>query len=374
MNKMFTIILVAGMHIASCTSAGTDKQLSVPVVVNDSVEADTPGEAQVRQETPGTFTISMTGDIMMGTTYPTVRLPQNDGKDLFKDVKEFLESADLAVGNLEGTLCNVEDNSKKKTAHSYSFRTPPSYAPLLTDAGYDFLSMANNHAFDFGLAGVKSTEAALDAQGIKYAGLRGRKAMAVIERGGIKFGLCAFGHNGYTFRTQEHEAVKNIIDSLKKCSDIIIVSFHGGAEGKAQRRLPYGKETFLGEDRGSLRDFAHFCIDNGADIVYGHGPHVVRCMERYKGRFIAYSLGNFCTPYGINTSGISGYAPVVTVTVGKDGEFLSGKIHPFIQCYGVGPRRDTTGVVVKEIKTLTEMDVKGGNIRISQDGDISVAE
>lgn len=97
-------------------------------------------------------------------------------------------------------------------------------------------------------------------------------------------------------------------------------------------------------------------------------------MERYKGRFIAYSLGNFCTPYGINTSGISGYAPVVTVTVGKDGEFLSGKIHPFIQRYGIGPRRDTTGVVVKEIKTLTEMDVKGGNIRISQDGDISVAE
>lgn len=374
MKKNIVMAVLAAMHIAACTSAGTDKSQSVPVVVNDSLSVLDDSSSAYMAECADTFTISLTGDIMMGTTFPEVRLPANDGKDLFRDVKPFLKTADIAVGNLEGTLCDVEDTSKKKSPHGYSFRTPPGYASLLGDAGYDFLSMANNHAFDFGIEGVKSTEAALDGQNIKYAGIKGRTAVAVVERRGVKFGFCAFGHNGYTFRTQELDGVKCILDSLKKCSDIIVVSFHGGAEGKACRRLPYGKETFLNEDRGSLRLFARFCIDNGADIVYGHGPHVVRCMEVYKDRFIAYSLGNFCTPYGINTTGISGYAPVVGITVNRSGEFLSGVIHPFVQRYVVGPRRDTTGVVVKEIKALTEMDVTDGNIHISPNGIIRLSK
>ncbi|WP_287229611.1 CapA family protein [Xylanibacter caecicola] len=368
MQNIMIMAILAALNIAACTSAGTDRQLSVPVVVNDSVVADTDTAGVGMENRRDTFVVSLTGDIMMGTTFPEVRLPANGGKDLFRDVRPFLVNADIAVGNLEGTLCDVEDTSKKKTVHSYSFRTPPAYASLLRDAGYDFLSMANNHAFDFGIDGVMSTEKVLEGQGIKYAGLRGRTAMAVVERDSIRFGFCAFGHNGYTFRTQELDGVKAILDSLKECSDIIVVSFHGGAEGKACRRLPYGKETFLNEDRGSLRDFAHFCIDNGADIVYGHGPHVVRCMEVYKDRFIAYSLGNFCTPYGINTTGISGYAPVVSIKVNRSGEFLSGQIHPFVQRYGIGPRRDTTGVVVKEIRTLTGLDIKGGKISISDNG------
>ena len=368
MRNIMVMAILAALNIAACTSAGTDRQLSVPVVVNDSVETEAGSVRLCAENRRDTFVVSLTGDIMMGTTFPEVRLPANDGKDLFRDVKSFLVNADIAAGNLEGILCDAGNTSKKRTAHSYSFRTPPAYAALLSDAGYDFLSMANNHAFDFGIEGVRSTEKALDGQGIKYAGLRGRTAIAVVERDGIRFGFCAFGHNGYTFRTQELDGVKAILDSLKKCSDIVIVSFHGGAEGKACRRLPYGKETFLNEDRGSLREFAHFCIDNGADIVYGHGPHVVRCMEVYKGRFIAYSLGNFCTPYGINITGISGYAPVVSIKVNRSGEFLSGQIHPFIQRYGVGPRRDTTGVVVKEIRTLTGLDVNGGKIRISDSG------
>lgn len=371
MQGNILMVIFAAVHIAACTSAGTDKRLSVPAGVNDSIETSEDTVLVRAENTCDTFVVSLTGDIMMGTTYPEVRLPADSGRHLFRDVKPFIAGADVAAGNLEGTLCDVEKNSKKETAHSYSFRTPPAYASLLRDAGYDFLSMANNHAFDFGIEGVRATEAALEGQGIKYAGIRGRTAMAVVERRGVKFGFCAFGHNGYTFRTQELDGVKAILDSLNACSDIVVVSFHGGAEGKACRRLPYGKETFLKEDRGSLRAFARFCIDNGADIVYGHGPHVVRCMEIYKDRFIAYSLGNFCTPYGINTTGISGYAPVVGVKVDRSGAFISGEIHPFVQRYGIGPRRDTAGVVVKEIKTLTEMDVKGSGIRISGSGKIS---
>ena len=136
-------------------------------------------------------------------------------------------------------------------------------------------------------------------------------------------------------------------------------------EGSDKGHLPRGKETYIGEARGDLRNFAHFCIDNGADVVYGHGPHVVRAMEVYKDRFIAYSLGNFCTPYGISLTGISGFSPVV-------GSFKQGQIHSFIQAKGVGPRHDPQGSVAREIKQLTEADIQSSPIRISDTGEITI--
>ncbi len=324
------------------------------------------------RELPDTMTIAMCGDIMMGTTFPSVQLPANEGKDLFKDTKEYTLAADLAVGNLEGAVCEGGSSTKGSGPNSYSFRMPTRFAPLLTDAGYDYLSMANNHANDFGQHGIESTEKVLTEQGIKFSGIKGRVESAVVERNGVRYGLCAFGHNSYTLRHKDLATVKRILDDLKKKCDILIVSFHGGAEGRTKNHLPHGTETFLGEDRGALRDFAHFCIDNGVDVVYGHGPHVVRCMEVYKGRFIAYSLGNFCTPYGISLTGISGYSPVVTIQISKDGSFLKGKIHSFIQQKGVGPRKDATHAVAREIKSLTESDIKDSPIRIDTEGNITV--
>ena len=129
---------------------------------------------------------------------------------------------------------------------------------------------------------------------------------------------------------------------------------------------------FLGENRGSLREFAHFCIDNGADVIYGHGPHVVRCMEVYKDRFIAYSLGNFCTPYAISLSGLSGYSPVVDIRIKSDGSFISGMIHSFIQKRGLGPCRDAKNSVAKEISSLTLSDMPDSRIKIDAQGYIKL--
>ncbi|MBP5377746.1 MAG: CapA family protein [Bacteroidaceae bacterium] len=322
----------------------------------------------IAQAKSDTLTIAMTGDIMMGTTFPEVALPQNDGRDLFADTKAITRRADLAVGNLEGTLCDAGESTKTPGKNSYAFRTPTKYAPLLKDAGYDFLSMANNHSNDFGEEGMNSTEKCLDAQGIKYAGVEGRARMAVVERGGVKYGICAFGHNSYTMKHTDLELVKSVLDELKEQCDIVVVSFHGGAEGKTKSHLPYGHEMYLGEDRGDLRTFAHFCVDNGADVIYGHGPHVVRCMEVYKGRFIVYSLGNFCTPYGMNLTGISGYAPVVEIKIGKDGRFLKGKVHSFIQQKGVGPRKDEADVVAKEMGRLSREDIHQNPIKVDGKG------
>lgn len=369
-SSIFIILLLTGLSSIACTKTGADKNLQAPVVRYDSVR--TQKTERPEKATGDTLTVAMTGDIMMGTTYPEPALPTDDGKWLFRDVKDILQKADISVGNLEGTLCDSAETTKKKSAYTYAFRTPVRFAPRLKEAGYDFLSMANNHAFDFGIEGITSTEKALDSQGIMYAGIKGRKRYAVTERNGIRYGLCAFGHNGYTLRHQELDVVKEILDSLKANADIIIVSFHGGAEGRTKSHLPYGKETFLEEDRGSLREFAHFCVDNGADIIYGHGPHVVRCVEVYKGRLIAYSLGNFCTPYGINTVGISGYAPVIEAKINRDGEFLSGQIHSFIQKRGLGPRKDSTNIVARQIRNLTATDIHGSKITINNKGKMGI--
>lgn len=319
-----------------------------------------------------TLTIAVCGDIMMGTTYPMERLPENDGREIFKDVAQALMSADLTLGNHEGTLCDGGICNKKGGKYSYAFRTPTSYAERLSEVGFDYMSLANNHSNDFGEFGMTSTELALESWGIAYSGVSGRKEWAVVERDGIRYGICAFGHNSYTLKHTNLKKVKEILDILKEKSDIIVVSFHGGAEGADMAHLPYGTETYLGENRGDLRTFAHFCIDNGASVVYGHGPHVTRCIEVYNGKFIAYSLGNFATPYGISLDGIKGYAPVVTVRIDREGRFIDGKIHPFIQQYGQGPRADHRGKVTENIKNLSEADVPDSQAVIDLDGNIRI--
>ncbi len=366
MKSIFVTILLAGMCMA-CNSKNNGNQVTEPV---DQQETNSRDNAPARK--PDTLTIAMTGDIMMGTTFPSRQLPPNNGANLFDDTKSILKRADIAVGNLEGTLCNGGTSTKGTGPHSFAFRTPTSYAPLLTDAGYDFLSMANNHANDFGQTGIESTERCLNEQGIKFSGIAGRTQYAVVERNGVKYGICAFGHNRYTMKHADLGLVKSIIEQLKQKSDIVIVSFHGGAEGRDKGHLPQGTETFLGENRGALRDFAHFCIDNGVDVVYGHGPHVTRCVEVYKGRFIAYSLGNFCTPYGMSLGGVLGHAPVVEIKIASDGKFLSGKIHSFTQQRGVGPRRDASNSVARNMADLSRADVPQSQATVDGEGNIKL--
>ncbi|MBQ7635208.1 MAG: CapA family protein [Bacteroidaceae bacterium] len=372
-----TLLFVLTVIIASCQAqspsqpspaSGTTSEAAVPAdTATPSATADSIGPDSLRA-TADTLVIAMTGDIMMGTTYPTTQLPADGGSQVFRDTRDITLRADLALGNLEGTLLNGGTSTKGSGRYSFSFRTPPSYVQWLVEAGYDYVSQANNHANDFGREGILSTERTLDSAGIAYSGISGRRASAIVERGGVRYGICAFGHNKYTYRHRDLALVDRFIDSLKAHCDIVIVSFHGGAEGKDRSHLPQGSESFLGEDRGSLREFAHHCIDRGADIVFGHGPHVVRAMEVYKGKFIAYSLGNFCTPYGMALSGISGYSPVAEVRISRDGRFIDGQIHSFIQQKGVGPRHDANHSVARQIRDLSQQDIPASPLRINADG------
>ena len=318
------------------------------------------------------LTIAMCGDIMMGTDYPTVRLPQNGGADIFTHVKPLFLAADLSAGNLEGVICDGGKCAKDVgKANTYAFRTPESFAHLLTEAGFDYLNLANNHTNDFGPDGRKRTREILEQQGIAYSGLPDCESV-VVEKNGVRYGICSFGQNSYTLKHTDTASVTRIVTALRPQCDILVVNFHGGAEGTKYSHLPNGPETYLGENRGNLRVFAHHCIDLGADIVFGHGPHVVRAVECYKGHLIAYSLGNFCTTYGINVAGLTGYAPVLVARIGRDGRFVEGRIHSFIQTPGMGPLPDTENKVARHMRDLSYADFPGGcGLTIADDGTLT---
>jgi len=143
------------------------------------------------------------------------------------------------------------------------------------------------------------------------------------------------------------------LDSL---TDIVIVSFHGGAEGPQYQHVPRKHEMFHGEDRGDVYEFSHALIDAGADIIFGHGPHVTRAVEVYKEKFIAYSLGNFCTYGGINVSGINGWSPIIKVYTNNKGNFLKAQIISTIQTARSNVKIDSQKQVLKRIRELTTED------------------
>lgn len=371
---MFTRLLTIITYAFILTACGQDKGNVSLTTVNEKkpsiAKCDTMVVSKVTSQAD-TLTLALVGDIMLGTTYPTDKLPPNEGRGIFSETQEILRAADLACGNLEGVFADSGTPRKNpESTLSYSFLMPTRFAPRLSEAGFDFLGLANNHAFDFSAPGRNSTMRTLDQEGILYAG--NSKCPAVITQvRGMRVGLCAFGHNQGTLFLTDTARVHSIIDSLKRNTDVVVVCFHGGKEGVKACHVPDSAEVIWGENRGHLRRFTHQCIDWGADVVYGHGPHVVRAMEVYKGRFIAYSLGNFATPTGISTAGLTGYAPLVTLRVLTGGAMVDGCIHPYVQHPMQGPRYDAKGVVIPEIRHLTQEDFPHTPLRISASGHLS---
>lgn len=358
------LMLLGALCIAACSRAA--KSAAAP----DAVAADTVVAAPVADST---VTIAMTGDVMLGTVYPERKMPPDGGRRLFADAAPVLRAANVACGNQEGVLGDgLKPRPKSQSKFSYHFLTPSRMARLEAEAGYDFMSMANNHALDFLAPGVASTRCVLDGLGIGHAGTEGDE-MAVRRIGGVTYGFAAFGHNWGTLLTSDTSRVSRVVGRLRQLADVVIVSFHGGGEGLDYRRLPHGTERYLGDNRGNVRRFARLCIDRGADVVYGHGPHVVRAIEVYRGHLIAYSLGNFCTPCGISVAGKCGLAPLLTATVNRStGRLVRGRIHSMVQGWGTGPRLDPQHRAAREIAALTEADIaKPFRPRISPDGIIT---
>lgn len=318
-----------------------------------------------------TVTIIGVGDVMLGTSFPSEQyLPPHDNCSiLLKEIRGVIESADVSFCNLEGCFLDQGPVVKKckDTTICYAFRSPEKYFECIIDAGFNLFSLANNHMNDFGEKGSKSTTDLIDQNGLYAAGLITRPKV-IFEKNGIKFGFCAFSPNKGTTRINNYKMVKRIISELHSEVDIIIVSFHGGAEGSAFQHVPREFEFYYNENRGNVYEFARIAIDAGADIVFGHGPHVTRAIDIYKNRFIAYSLGNFCTYKRMNLKGVNGIAPIIKVTVNIDGAFKRAEIIPIMQYRGRGPEIDPQGRVIHIVKELTAQDFPESGLIIHDDG------
>lgn len=319
--------------------------------------------------------ISAVGDVMMGTNFPYENMmPADQGMGLFDPAKQWIQAADVRFANLEGTLFDGEPqpDGKKPGPNRYLFRTPTVMGQRLVEAGFNVISLANNHVNDFGRAGVESTKSTLASLGLQYSSKAGE--VALLSAKGHKIAMIATDFYKGKRSINNPLAVYEEIRKLKSQGYIVLISSHVGGEGSTKVSLA-GTEMYLGEDRGDSVKFARSAIDAGADSIIMHGPHVPRAIELYKKKLIIYSLGNFLTGQGINTSGVSGQAPLIRYQINAQGEFVGGQIVSFIQ--KKGPHRlevDKKAGALATIYNMTQEQFNGGGLTFEKNGIIRSSE
>jgi poly-gamma-glutamate capsule biosynthesis protein CapA/YwtB (metallophosphatase superfamily) len=302
-------------------------------------------------------------------------MPPNDGADLLKDVTPILSAADIAFGNLEGPMVDSGASAKCSpgSTRCFAFRVPTRYGKYLKEAGFDVMSAANNHAGDFGDAGRASTRKVLDDLGIKHAGSdKEQYSTTYLDVKGRKVAFIGFAHNNLVPNVNDLENARRLVEAADKKADIVVVSFHGGAEGTGAQHVPNRTEIFAGEARGNLPAFAHTVIDAGADVVLGHGPHVMRGMELYKDRFIVYSLGNFATYGWFQLAGETALTMVLDLKIDGEGKFLGGKLNAGrLEGRGI-PVLDKSDESIRVVRALSLSDFGVNAPKIADDGTITV--
>lgn len=300
------------------------------------------------------------GDVMMGSRDQGLD-PDIDAEAAAlarSEIADVFRRADIAFVNLEGPLYDGDDAPSKVCDRCYVFRSPTAYAKFLASLGVRAVSLANNHSGDYGELGRASTLSTLHANNIAYFGLdRDDARVAEIAlRDGTQAAIVSFAPNNDTPDINDLDAEARLIRTLKANHAIVVVSFHGGAEGEDFEHVTPGHAFFDGEDRGDVLAFAHNAIDSGADIVIGQGPHVPRALEIYHGHLIAYSLGNFWTYGAIDTSAVRGDGPVLEAWLAPDGTVAGFAIHSTAQHDSNVPAADPTDDAEQRVLALTRSD------------------
>ncbi len=309
--------------------------------------------------------IAWVGDITPGSRYG---VPPNDGAQQFAGVRKPLQSADVAIGNLEGTL-GSGGSDKCGGAHSstcFSFQAPASQVKGLKRAGFDVFNLANNHALDFGAGGQAQTVSTLDSAGIAHTGRPSESA--IVTRNGVRVAILGFAPYSWASPLLNIPAASQQIREAASKADVVVAVIHAGAEGADQVHVPAGDEQAFGEDRGDSRAFARAAVAAGADLVVGSGPHVVRGLELVNGKVVAYSTGNFSGYNNFGSGGNLSLSGIVEVTLDKSGKTLSGRWYS-VQLVGPGkPVLDSSHKSASLVSSVSAADFGSAAIRLTPSG------
>lgn len=360
-----------------------------------AVSMPLPAPAPASLRPPAAVRLAFVGDINLGTTTLADGVPPDSGRGLLDAARPALVG-DLVVGNFEGVLADTGTSEKCEqlrvrvhhrpsrkrrrqvvdTASArpgcYAFRTPTALAPRLVEAGFTHLNLANNHANDYGPAGRASTERILDSLGLRRYGPLGRVALDTVRRGDSVTTVALIGFATYPWAYDLLDLARSaaVVDSIRPLADLVIVTFHGGSEGVRALHVPEAAESLGHEPRGELRRWARAVIDAGADAVVGHGPHVLRGIEFYRGKPVVYSLGNFLTYRGFNLDGPLGVTGVLRLEYAPDRRLRVARFVPMVQRPLEGPTPDSAGTALELIRRLSVEDFGASAARVSEDGDL----
>ena len=308
-------------------------------------------------------TLKAVGDMIPGSNYSGKSdLPNAPGdalnaerEFLFGNIKPFFDEADILFGNFESTLTDYPESAKDTSQNmTFAFRTPPVYAQIFKDLGFNMLNVANNHSMDFGEPGFADTIKNIEQTGIQVVGQKDQILYKTVN--GVSMAFIGFSYLPYHNAMQDLERAGALVREAKQQAKIVVVSVHAGAEGSDQTHVNNQTEYFFGEDRGNSVAFAHGLVDQGADLILGHGPHVPRAIERYQGKLIAYSLGNFMGYKTLSSAGTLGDSLILKVQMNAEGDFVGGRIIPVaLDANGI-PKLDDYFKSVVLIRSLTQSD------------------
>jgi poly-gamma-glutamate capsule biosynthesis protein CapA/YwtB (metallophosphatase superfamily) len=291
-----------------------------------------------------------------------------DGSVYFARLPNAL-GGDVVLGNLEGVLAN--GGTKKcgaREPNCFSFRAPPSYARAFKAGGFTVLNLANNHSGDYGATGRAETITALRRAGLRPTGTG--TGATFFRAQGVRVAVLGFAPRIAGWDLLNISAAAARVRDAASRADVVVATFHGGAEGPDAAHVERGHEFFLREDRGDVMAFARTMVDAGADLVAGHGPHVLRGMEFRRGRLIAYSLGNFAGHDSLNWRGVRSVSGVLRVTLRGDGVWVSGTVVPVkISRRGI-PARDPAAAALALLRSLSRSDFPGTAARITAEGQV----
>ncbi len=363
--------IFASLTVVTFTNFGTqqisDTASSIQTAFSVSISPE-PGNNNQKPATQSVI-IQAVGDVIPGTNYPNNSLPKNSDRLIPNSIRTHFQRADILFGNLESSLTNHRYSSKDITkGQIFAFRSPPKYKNLLAKVGFDIFNIANNHALDFGNIGLRDTQNNLKSVDIKVVG--NKKQITFIEKNQIKIAVIGFAPYDFYNSIHDIKTAKLLVREAQTESDIVVVSMHAGAEGNDAIHTRNKTEFFYGENRGNSVLFARKMVDAGADLVLGHGPHVPRAMEMYKGKLIAYSLGNFLGYRTLSTLGKKGYSMILETKLNSQGNLESAKIIPLMMNKQGIPYVDKNYRTVKLVNYLTKKDFPNTQIKINQKGEI----